>query len=268
MADKTVSLYDGNVIIDFDDAKHVYTTNISEYPIPGVTTILRRLNKPALVQWAANQASAYIQAELTELLSGSHDREPWRMSDVLDICKSGKTAHRRFSRAAADTGTEVHAYAEGYTRAFPDGGPPEMPDEGTAAEAGASAFREWFHQHLVEPFAVERIVFSKNYYFCGTCDFYGKIDDEVCIMDYKTSSGIYPEMLLQLAAYGLALREELGTRIDTGYIIRLDKKTGKPHVHKIPLQPMYETAFINCLETDKLMKKIEEQMDGFRKAEQ
>ncbi len=261
MTDRTVTLYDGDVEIYFNSAKHNYSIkDIAGHPA-GVTTILKRNNKPALIQWAANCCSGYIVRELTELLAGG-SKEPWSMGDVIETCRLGKTAHRRFSGKAADIGTSVHKYAE---RFLIDGD--ETPDpEDPAAHAGATAFREWFSQHKIQPISIERIIYSKRYFYAGTCDFYGYIDDELCVLDFKTSSNIYPEMPLQLAAYARALTEELGVTINTGYIVRLDKNKGTPHSYKIDLLDIYDQAFINLFEFDKSMKTVEEKIDGIRKA--
>jgi hypothetical protein len=53
------------------------------------------------------------------------------------------------------------------------------------------------------------------------------IDGELAVADWKTSTGIHAEYLLQTAAYVGALEEELGLEITCRYIIRLDKETGE-----------------------------------------
>jgi CRISPR/Cas system-associated exonuclease Cas4 (RecB family) len=96
-------------------------------------------------------------------------------------------------------------------------------------------------------------------------DFYGRIDDELCVLDFKTSSGLYLEMPLQLAAYAVAIIEETGERIDTGWIVRLDKKTGKCQPYRIPLTPQTKDAWLRVREAHELVSKIEDQLDGLRK---
>jgi hypothetical protein len=50
-------------------------------------------------------------------------------------------------------------------------------------------------------------------------DSYGSL----CIVDIKTSNGIYDEMRLQVAAYMYAEQEESGKKYDGRWIIRLGK---------------------------------------------
>ena len=47
------------------------------------------------------------------------------------------------------------------------------------------------------------------------------------VIDFKTGSGFYEDQPLQLAAYAVAIEEELGIEIKDGWIIHLDKETGK-----------------------------------------
>ena len=76
--------------------------------------------------------------------------------------------------------------------------------------------------HHIEP----QLIHSVKYYG-GTIDAVGEIDGVPCIMDWKTSNGIYDETALQIAAYSRLWEDNTGEHIDTGYIVRLDKKTGK-----------------------------------------
>jgi hypothetical protein len=140
-----------------------------------------------------------------------------------------------------------------------------MPSDPQAAK-GASAFLDWFHAHEIAPLGVERMVFSRRWYYAGTCDFFGSIDGERCVLDFKTSSGLYLEMLLQLAAYAVALTEETGAQIDTGWIVRLDKKTGKCQPYKIPLTNQIKDAWLRVREAHEIISKLEDQIDGFRKS--
>jgi hypothetical protein len=248
---KKIDLYNGDVELVFNEGKHVYTWN-GKF-IPGVTTVLKRLDKPALIQWAANMASSYVLENLP----------PDASKEQLElVCKEAKTAHRRFASQAADIGTEVHKLAEDII----SGRPYETPSS-EQAQKGADAFLEWYRSRSINPFALEQMVFSKRWYYAGTVDFFGEINQELCVLDFKTSSGLYPEMILQLCAYAIAIEEEQGmdTRINTGYIVRLDKKTGKFAAYRINLADLYRDTWLRLKETDDLMKKLEGNIDGIRK---
>lgn len=197
--------------LNFDEKEHVYTWN--EKPVPGVTSILQRLGKPALIPWAAGMASDYWLNAMTS--------NPSR-TDYAVIHKEAKSAHRTFTKAAADAGKNVHSYAESW---FKGQDLPKLLTD--AAKYGVEAFHKWLDAHHVEVLASERMVFSKEFYYAGTCDFIAKIDGVPGVGDIKTSSGIYPEMLMQTAAYQQALQEEKGFEFPVRWILRLDKKTGE-----------------------------------------
>lgn len=194
--------------LTFDEKKHAYLWNGS--PVPGVTTILQCIAKPALIGWAAGCASDHW---LNEVASGN--------SNYTLIHKSAKSAHRKKASAAADIGTNIHNYAEAF---FKKQSPPILTTD--EAKRGAEAFHSWLDAHKVKVLASERRVFSKKYYFAGTCDFVAEIDGIMGVGDIKTSSGIYPEMRLQTAAYQQAIEEEKDMKFPVRWIIRFCKKTG------------------------------------------
>lgn len=195
--------------LTFDEAAHAYTW--AGQLVPGVTTILKCINKPALIQWSAGMASDYWLEALKA-----------KRADHAAIHKEAKVAHRKRTESAGASGSNVHAYAEAYFKKLP------LPTLDTDdAKRGVEAFHKWLDAHKVEIVAVERRIFSKEHYYAGTCDFVAKIDGVLGVGDIKTSSGIYPEMRLQTAAYQHALQEEKKMKFDVRWIIRFDKKTGE-----------------------------------------
>lgn len=219
--------------------------------VPGVTSILRRLNKPALISWAANMAAEHIR----EHGDYDGDSQGWFVSEAC--LEAARIAHATKRDNAADVGKAVHKYAEGVLL----GGPAiaEVPDD-PAIRAGVTAFEAWLAEHTLEPMGLERRVLSKKFYYAGTTDFYGRIDGNLAVLDFKTSTAIYNEMWLQTAAYELALQEELQTTEPiTRWLIRLDKKTGKFEAKSQPYSALHEDAWINLVELNRCLTKIEEQ---------
>jgi hypothetical protein len=70
-------------------------------------------------------------------------------------------------------------------------------------------------------------VISKTHAYSGTLDAVGKIGKTNTLIDWKTSSRIYPEMDLQLVAYAQAYKEQTGIEIKEGMIVHVSKD--KPH---------------------------------------
>ena len=118
--------------------------------------------------------------------------------------------------------------------------------------------------HKVEPIATEFKIFSRKHMYAGTCDLDAVIDGERCIVDFKTSSGIYPEMLLQTAAYQFARAEELyggelwgdqPNKYDARWIVRFDKKTGKFEAKRFDDFESDFQGFLGALQLYRRLKK-------------
>lgn len=224
--------------LNFDDAKHMYTW--AGKPVPGVTTILQKIAKPRLIGWAADMASDHW---LEAVRSGR--------VDYAAIHKEAKSAHRKKTAAAAESGQNVHAYAEAYFKSQPL---PELLTD--AAKRGAEAFHKWISAHNIEIIASERRIFSKEHFYAGTCDFVAKIDGVYGVGDIKTSSGIYPEMRFQTAAYQHALQEEKGVQFPIRWIIRFDKKTGDFEVKTFENFNLDFLGFLAALRLHKTLQLI------------
>lgn len=194
--------------LEFDEGAHAYRW--AGQFVPGVTTILSCIGKPALIPWAAGCASDHWRMAVKE---GRTDYEA--------VHKEAKSAHRKKAKDAADIGQNVHLYAECYFKKKEL--PPLLTDQ---AKRGVEAFHKWMDSHKVKILASERRIFSKQYYYAGTCDFVAEVDGIMGVGDIKTSSGIYPEMRFQTAAYQHALEEEKGIKFPVRWIVRFDKKTG------------------------------------------
>ena len=247
MTGRTENLYEGTVLLEFNQAKHAYTWE--NKLVPGVTTILKRLNKPALMPWAAKQTSDYVKKNAKE---GMTKRE------IVTLADEAKGAYRRFTDEAADIGSIVHAYAEAKLKGE-DAGLPWEKDDNQAVMKACGAFDEWFKAHDVKCLASEMMIFSKSMFYAGTCDFYGYIDDELVVADLKTSSAIYHDYLLQLAAYQLAIQEEANVLISARWIIRLDKKTGEFEAKRFEHSEAHCEAWRSLRKLHHYLTRIEEE---------
>lgn len=174
------------------DANHVY---FADYPgeepqtLPSVTTILRVLEKPALVPWAQGIVAEAAIAHRSEL-------EGWvqvgGVEGAVGLLKKAATAQR--DRAAA-TGTDVHALAENLNRGMSVIVPEDI--------AGfVDAYRKWLADFSPRILAAEEMLVGDGY--AGTLDLIAEIAGEVWLLDIKTAKGVYADTALQLAAYGHA----------------------------------------------------------------
>lgn len=206
-------LYDGEIELMFEPFRHQYRE--SGLVVPSVTTILSVINKPALISWAANTAIESVKAQI----------EPGKSYDEVQlhtILESSRLAHNKKKTDAGALGTFIHNWVEQHIK----GENPGMPVNPNMQSA-IFRFLEWEKKYNVKFLVSEQVIFSKKYRYTGTLDFICSIDGKMYIGDLKTSSGIYPEMFLQTAAYRYARTEEYPEEKYEGMlIIRVDKNLG------------------------------------------
>ena len=231
MAKSVVGLYNDEILLSFDEKEHCYSVEGRKDHPNGVSQLIKETlgMSPAIGQWMANTSVDARDAGMPS--------------------KEAKLAHRIVSKEAATIGKEVHAFAE---RALIEQRV-SLPQD-PAAQRGAQAFLTWLHATDIRPIDVERFVFSRQHYYAGRCDFYGEIAGKTCVLDLKTSSGLYREMNFQLAAYAIAIEEELGVKIDQGWIIRLDKKTGKCEPYPVPLTQTLKKGFLMIRDLHRILE--------------
>lgn len=246
LPDKTFKLYKGSVLIDFYEKKHWYrhhNTGATIISVTGVTSIVDK-SRPLII-WATRLAETH----LTTLIN---DGKKITVEHVVEACK----LHQVRKEEAATSGTLVHKWAEDYIKGLD----PELPKDEKILN-GVTAFLNWVKEHDVKFYESERMVYSKKHDFVGTLDAIAKIKNRTCLIDFKTSNGVYSEMRYQVAGYQLAYEEETGKKF-TGprYLIRFDKDTGDFHVHNLDEDPKnYEkdkAAFLAALALKRREKEL------------
>lgn len=86
------------------------------------------------------------------------------------------------------------------------------------------SFVDWYNVYKPELISVETTVLNEKYGYAGTLDLKCRINGEVCIVDHKTSSAIYPSHEIQLSSYKHADGNEDVTKM---YILQLGYKLNK-----------------------------------------
>lgn len=233
--------------LKFEPKLHVYT--LDDKPITGVTTILKVIAKPALINWAANMAVDYIQNEIKgktaiELDLFDNNRKSWD-----DIFNEARKAHYQTRDKAGNIGTIVHKHCENWINGDPV--ITAIPQELKMVDN----FVGWAKENKVKFLQSERQVYSEKYWFCGTYDFLCEIDGKIWLGDIKTSSGIYPDMFFQTAGYQIC-EEEMGqTKID-GHIILNLKKDGKFNEKRSISNKQNKEAFLSALTLYRALESI------------
>ena len=144
-------------------------------PVPGVTTAIGVMDKPALKFWAFKQGQAYERGEINSLYEKRDE--------------------------AADAGTLAHQMIEHYLKGLPE--PSEDGIEKAVlnkAQGCFIAYLEWERSHDFKYVASELSLVSEEYKYGGTLDI-GAVLSDLSIVDIKTSKDVYFSMKVQVAAY-------------------------------------------------------------------
>jgi hypothetical protein len=173
--------------------------------LPGTTTICGIAKESGgLVQWA------YKQGREHERLVAQGRPAPSHLHDVVD--------------RAANIGTLAHECCEADIKGTDQ---PAIPDDMRDQVMMAYAqYLMWKKQTRLVIVASEVALVSERYQFGGTLDFVCEIEGQLCLGDFKTSSAVYPEMLLQLAAYRELWNENKPETPITGpsHLLRISKE--------------------------------------------
>lgn len=152
--------------------------------VPGTTTIIGRFkDSGGLLQWAFQQGQAAERGEISSLYD--------KRDKAADI---GTLAHSmvEFSINGANKDAAIKMAQEAH----------KASDEDAMKAASAfDAYLMWESMTKLKIVEQETQLVSELYQFGGCPDAIGEINGELCLLDWKTSTGVYPDYMIQLAAY-------------------------------------------------------------------
>ncbi|WP_369190146.1 hypothetical protein [Streptomyces sp. R08] len=166
--------------------------------VPGVTSVLSMQNKPFLVPWAAKMTAEAAVDNLRAVASiAEYDRD-----GAVDFLKG---ASRRYTKTRAAIGSEAHDMFERMIRGE------SIPFVPVHMEPYYEHFSQFLDVVQPELIRAEDIAWSDEHLYAGSFDALLRIKDEdgtplTVIADWKTGKGTYPDVALQMSAYGFADR--------------------------------------------------------------
>lgn len=204
------------------DGHTKYTNSDGDY-VPSVTTILKVIPKESLIYWANSLGWKHksVQKELNE---------------------------------SSYVGTCVHEMIEEIMQGKKPYNMKKLMDENEKIKNSMSSFIKWWKKHKdrLKVIDVEKEMSCDKY--GGTTDLICEYDDELIIVDFKTSGDFYFSMYIQLAAYVKLYEQETGKHVKDVAVLRVDKKNGeKARLKRLSDIPngdidYYYSIFKACLE--------------------
>ena len=155
-----------------------------EEHLPGVTTVIGVLNKPALAKWANNLGLQGIDSNRY----------------VFERAEIGTLAHEAIMAYFLKKKVDTSDYSE---------------NQIVQARLAVAHFHRWEKIYHVKPILIEKHLISRKFGFGGTIDLFAELTTDISqtreLVDFKTSKEIYPTTYVQVAAYEQLL-------IENGYI--------------------------------------------------
>jgi len=226
-----IDFHDGkSVELEFNEAKHQYSHE-GEF-VPAVTSVLSTTiaKQQFLMPWAVKMGSQWFEDMVRPATQQSVKEHHYTFKDNMtaeEIAAGIKKAYRQKSAGAIDLGRRVHEWCEqAILWKLGKAEVPSMPEEEPAVNA-INAFRDWVKSNEVEWLAAEQRVYSRKHNYAGTVDAVAHVNGEFSVIDFKTSTRIYEEYYLQVAAYSKCVEDIYGDPVDKAYILRFDKESGK-----------------------------------------
>ena len=190
-----------------------YTINGRDYR--RVTSVLKVINKFGIADWIKRMSLDYVEDVLLRpgMLQFAQEQTPESWTKfVKEMRLEAEGAADRYRDAAADRGTDVHSDIE---RCIIDHYEPMTPKGRQGVH--------WLRHKGFEVLELEFTVWDIDLGLAGTVDVigYDPSEDSIIVVDWKTGSGPYSEMMLQVGCYASFLSKMTGLEVGGGYIVML-----------------------------------------------
>lgn len=205
--------------------QHTVYKNSEGKRVPGVTTILGVMDKPALVSWANKLGLEGIESS-------------------------------KYVDALARIGTLAHYIIECYlNKELVDYGD-YTENEKRTAENSVLKFFTWLESNKFEVIQTEMKLVSDKMNYGGSIDAYGILNGIYTCLDFKTCKACYPEHHTQVVAYSMLLKEA-GHRVDQIKILRIgrDEAEGFEEVTVGRIET-HEKRFFTCQQLYEVNKEL------------
>ena len=222
--------------VEFNEEKHVYIHN-NEYVV-GMSTLLGKLASPMLENWKISNIVNAIKQEM--------ERQEIPLDKIESIVLNAKTNAKKQGDNILNIGSMVHKYCEKWLKGekFTDPSDPVV-------KGCFDKFKRFWTKHKLKVVESEKILYSERGY-CGTLDLIAQDpQNNLWLIDIKTSKGLFLNMVHQLHGYKLAYEEQTGKKINKMYIVRLPKDGADFEARHILYKKEHLKAFLGLLSCHK-----------------
>lgn len=219
-------------VAEHNETGHHYRHTPTGLLVDSVTTKLIA-DKPHLVKWAVKKGIEWLEVNDRFLKLATSERGQFMIG--------AQEAFTEFRDQAGSVGSLAHAVAENYInyrikngrwpddirKGFKEGADPR-------SIASARSVEAMIRKIDIVPIASELLVGSVKHKIAGTLDLLALVDNELTLIDLKTSNQVSDEYANQIAAYKFCFEEMTGLKIKKAQIWHLSKDYDKCTVYNIP----------------------------------
>lgn len=242
----------GHVDLHYNEEDHSYFVN--EKRVPGVTSISKLCDKPALNNWLKITPLNALFDKIKQSLATNTPIDDLSLKSMRD---ESLKACDVIKDKAGDIGTVVHNLFENIVQ-----GKPYIEPQDEKVLRCLNHVMLWYRANNVKVLVQEKKVFSKRYQYAGTLDIICTMNNkkEKYLLDLKTSNYITEDMFYQLHAYRQAYLEETGEKINKLGIIKAPKNDNlNMEIMVVDYQPSFMKTFLGLLEQHKCKQLFKEQ---------
>ena len=226
------------IVLYYDEPTHTY--KVGGKKVPSVTGITSRgLIKDGLTNWKVQFPLGQAKRQINQMLNDNIQLDRLSLEKIFAEAEGGTD---KIMKEAGRIGTVVHGLVEDYLKGK------EIPTQNDKRVVNCwNLFLKWWENQEYEPIEIEKKLYCKKYNYAGTLDLVVKDKEEnLVLIDIKTSNQISFDYYLQLNAYWFAYEEETKQKISKALVVRLPKSDKKIDVQEIPLNKKLLNAFIGA----------------------
>lgn len=200
-------------IINTKGYRYYLIPGLSE-PLPSVTSVLSTISKPGLISWEKEVAIDYARENISKYIGNIENKN---LDGLHEIFEKAKKQPNFIKTKAGEFGSKAHKFIELLLQQNFD------VDVPSNMKWIYKNFNDWKNEYNFKSFEQEKYLYSSKYGYGGTADSIGLVNENLFILDWKTSKSLYIENLLQVSAYANAYTEMTGDQISNAGVLRLNK---------------------------------------------
>lgn len=198
---------------------------------PSLTTLLSVIASPALMGWMSANGTKKLKV-LSDVLTEKMGEAALPIKTLAEVRwkEKEKTAFWKSGKEVGEEAADIGAMCHGWLEAHLQGRTPSMEDLPPEGQKAVGSMLKWEREHHLETLKTEETFYNCKLNYAGTADWVGRLDGQLSLGDWKTSSGIWVNYLIQVWGYALADETQNAERLYSQVFVGRFGKDGTSEV--------------------------------------